>query len=545
MTEQENGGRLSAWGLWTLRGLLQLGGSSSPRELEQHVAKQLESTLNPGQIARIIKNNYLRWASHELRKSGLVAGEYGTWELTPAGRATAEQRRDESIELPADIEELPPDQANYNGPTESVPVTSFDGFQVPVLRALEGGPLQKQELLAAIERAVGAALLPGDRRTMPSGHRVWGFRTSWTLTNMKKDGLLANEGRAIWGLTESGRARLREETGWSLSQFQHSKATVRAVGTLPGPPPAPPPRWPTAAWLELDDELPARALEAILRRIRPELGPTPALLRGSLARNVVLYGPPGTGKTHIASRVAAALTEEVERTPEGAWKLVQFHPSYSYEDFVQGMRPDLKQSQLRYEMRKGPFLSLCEVAAEDPDNFYVLVIDEINRGDPARIFGELLFALEYRGQPVDLALGGQLVVPPNVVVIGTMNSVDRSVALVDYALRRRFAFVRLDPEPDAIRRVRGHSADTKRAALVLGRLNAWLTARLDREHVIGHSFFLNPVIDLAQPGALDAIWQDDLLPLLEEYFVGDREALEEGRLEWDRILSDIPRESLA
>ena len=162
--EAEFAGRLNAWGLWTLRGLQQLGGSSRPRALELQVASQLSSTLTQGQIARIIKNNYLRWAAHELRKSGLIAGEVGTWELTPAGRALAEQGFDDVIELPGDIEELPPELADYDGPTESVSVTGFEGFHVPVLRVLEAGPLKKQALIAEVERLVGSVLLPGDTR---------------------------------------------------------------------------------------------------------------------------------------------------------------------------------------------------------------------------------------------------------------------------------------------------------------------------------------------------------------------------------------------
>ena len=139
-------------------------------------------------------------------------------------------------------------------------------------------------------------------------------------------------------------------------------------------------------------------------------------------------------------------------------------------------------------------------------------------------------------------MGGQLVVPPNVVVIGTMNSVDRSVALVDYALRRRFAFIRLDPDPGAIRRVLGDSPGARRAATALDRLNAWLTKRLDREQVIGHSFFLNPAIELAGPQALDGVWREDLLPLLEEYFVGDVEGLAAATTEWGRILAAVSAE---
>src|SRR5690606_28830586 len=125
-----------------------------------------------------------------------------------------------------------------------------------------------------------------------------------------------------------------------------------------------------------------------------------------------------------------------------------------------------------------------------PKNFYVIVIDEINRGDPARIFGELLYALEYRGAAVDLPTGGQLNIPPNLIVIGTMNSVDRSVALVDYALRRRFGFIRVEPDVEVVRKVHKGKSGAGVAAEVLTALNAWLSEQLDPDHQIGHSYFL-------------------------------------------------------
>ena len=533
--------KLNAWAQWVLRGLFELGGTSTPRDLWKHVAARLSDRLTHGQIARVLKKKYLRWASHDLRVAGYLTGEYGSWELTESGRVRAGLSKHEEIELPANIEELPPEEANYDGPTETVQVTSFEGLHIPIMRALQSGPVPKQELIAAVGVALEGALLPGDHRLMPSGYSVWSFRASWALTVLKKEGFLVNDSKAVWSLTDAGLARLeREGPSWKIEPFQSSKATVRGeldIGVVDNDIESL--AWPTAEWAALEDELAAPILRSIERRVRPDLGPTPELSRATVPRNVVLYGPPGTGKTHVASLVAAALTGEERRVADGAWRLVQFHPSYSYEDFVQGMRPDLKEHVLRYEMKSGPFLSLCAAAAEDPDNFYVLVIDEINRGDPARIFGELLYALEYRGEPVDLALGGQLVVPPNVVVIGTMNSVDRSVALVDYALRRRFAFIRVDPEPGAIHSVRGRSAHTERAAAALTQMNVWLTARLDREHALGHSFFLNPALDLAEPNALEGIWREDLLPLLEEYFVGDAEGLAQAASEWTRILRAI------
>jgi len=282
--------------------------------------------------------------------------------------------------------------------------------------------------------------------------------------------------------------------------------------------------------------------EAIDLRLRPDLGPTPELARGAIPRNLVLYGPPGTGKTFVARQVAQALTGQEEPGEESRWRLVQFHPSYAYEDFVQGLRPDLEQASLRYRIQKGPFLQVCEAAADEPDSFHVLVIDEINRGDPARIFGELLYGLEYRGESVDLAAGGQLTVPPNLVIVGTMNSVDRSVALVDYALRRRFAFVRVEPSPEVVTAVRSKSRLAPVAAAVLGAFNGWITERLDREHAIGHSFFLNPALGLDEVGALDRVWSLDVLPLLEEYFFGDRDSLAEAERQWKAAVSDAVAE---
>lgn len=248
-----------------------------------------------------------------------------------------------------------------------------------------------------------------------------------------------------------------------------------------------------------------------------------------------MYGPPGTGKTFIAARIAAALTGEDEPGEDRRWRIVQFHPSYAYEDFVQGLKPDLQQTELRYHLAHGPFLEICRDAQADADNFYALVIDEVNRGDPARIFGELLYGIEYRGEAVSLALGGELVVPPNLIILGTMNSVDRSVALIDYALRRRFAFVRMEPSGEVILRIRGDSPSLHAASIILSEFNQWPASRLGKEHMLGHSFFLNPAIRIEGPADIQRIWRLDVLPLLEEYFFGDSDGLREAHQMWDRV----------
>jgi 5-methylcytosine-specific restriction protein B len=270
-------------------------------------------------------------------------------------------------------------------------------------------------------------------------------------------------------------------------------------------------------------------VNSLHERIRPDLGATPSV---ATKRNLILYGPPGTGKTHIAKAVARVLTGDTEGGSEGQFRIVQFHPSYSYEDFIQGLKPDLTKTELRYALGKGPFLRIVEDAKNDPNAFYVLVIDEVNRGDPARIFGELLYALEYRDEPVTLPGGGELVVPSNLVIIGTMNSVDRSVALVDYALRRRFGFIRVDPNPETIEQVHGDTTLGNGGAIVLSEFNAWLAKRLDREHVLGHSYFLGGTLDPNSPNTFEQVWSLDVRPLLEEYFFGDGDALKEAAAQW-------------
>jgi 5-methylcytosine-specific restriction protein B len=480
-----------------------------------------------------------------MKKAGLVAGEKGKWKLTDAGRAYLAEHRDDPTELPDDLPELDADEAaNLDVPFETLPATSYEGFFVPILGILaERGLTPKSEVVAELGRRVKNDLMRGDFGTLPRGHVAWRYRASWALTYLKKAGELRNPALGTWEITESGRARLaKEQETWSIRQFQRSSVKVQPQLADDAAEEAPkteaPAGWSISAWLDARAKLGDGVFKALSRRLRPDLGPTPPGVAHGFARNVILYGPPGTGKTFLATAAARALTGQPEPDEDSRWHVVQFHPSYAYEDFIQGLRPDLEQKELRYKLAKGPFLQLCEEAADDPDAFYVLVVDEINRGDPARIFGELLYALEYRGEPVDLPTGGQLTVPPNVVVIGTMNSVDRSVALVDYALRRRFGFIRVDPNPELIPVLRGSAAQASIAAEALEDFNDWLRERLGREYALGHSFFLNPALNLDEADALTTVWELDIEPLLEEYFYGQPEALTEARKRWSAAVED-------
>ena len=160
-------------------------------------------------------------------------------------------------------------------------------------------------------------------------------------------------------------------------------------------------------------------------------------------RQAIFQGPPGTGKTFVAKRIA-----ELCKRHSGDFQLVQFHPSYSYEDFVEGHRPTLTDSgQAGFRLEKGPLRRIAEQAPNNPNATHILVIDEINRGNVAKVMGELYFLLEYRDEEIALQYSREpFSLPANLWFIGTMNTTDRSIALVDAALRRRFYFFNFFPD---------------------------------------------------------------------------------------------------
>jgi 5-methylcytosine-specific restriction enzyme B len=531
-----------AWVVPIVRALDALGGSARPLNVEAQIWTSVKDRLNQQQWAFLIRNKYIRWARHSLAKAGLLGGEHGIWALTDAGRRYHDAHAGDDLDLPNVPELSPEESGDLSAPLQTLAATTGEGYFVPILEVLSKGAIQRQELKKALDEPLQGKLLPGDLGIQPNGAQTWWARVGWELSALKKEGSVRSLGHGAWEITDAGRARLAAEGGrWSIETYQTSKSRVRpagAEGAVEAGPEDEDFEFDAGRWQALSAKIGELVFRVLNQRLRPDLGPTPELDGLQLPRNVILYGPPGTGKTFIATAVAEVLTGESERQPDGRWRVVQFHPSYSYEDFIQGLRPDLEQTTLRYHLAKGPFVQLCELAKDDPDHFYVMVIDEINRGDPARIFGELLYALEYRGQAVDLPTGGQLSVPPNLIVIGTMNSVDRSVALVDYALRRRFGFVRVEPDPEVVIRVRKAAAFSSVAAEVLEAFNSWITKRRDREHVIGHSFFLNPAIDLDSVDAFAQVWDIDVKPLLEEYFFGDPESVAEAEKCWNGTVAE-------
>jgi hypothetical protein len=237
----------------------------------------------------------------------------------------------------------------------------------------------------------------------------------------------------------------------------------------------------------------------------------------------VLYGPPGTGKTFVAERVAKHLVAG----GDGVLSLVQFHPAYAYEDFIQGIRPQGRAGGgLDYPLVPGRFLDFCEKAASRT-GISVLIVDEINRANLSRVFGELMYLLEYRDREVPLAGGGSLRIPSNVRMIGTMNTADRSIALVDHALRRRFAFIELAPNFDVLREYHARRGTTVEGLIETLRL---LNQEIgDPHYAVGTSYFLRP--DLTEQ--IEDIWMMEIEPYVDEYFF-DRPAKAEA-FRWDKV----------
>jgi 5-methylcytosine-specific restriction protein B len=242
-------------------------------------------------------------------------------------------------------------------------------------------------------------------------------------------------------------------------------------------------------------------------------------------RQIVLYGPPGTGKTYLAQELCKALVEATG----GEYDVVQFHPSYAYEDFFEGLRPRLQQDGsggVTFDLVPGPLRRMAARALENPSAPYVLIIDEINRANLAKVFGELYFLLEYRGTQVSLQYSDDtFTLPPNLYLIGTMNTADRSIALVDAAMRRRFYFQGLFPtaEPVAglLRRWLERQGLPSEAATLLTVLNDAIN---DDDFAIGPSYLMTKRV--AQPGGLERIWRTALQPLLAEHYFGEGRNIE-------------------
>lgn len=263
-----------------------------------------------------------------------------------------------------------------------------------------------------------------------------------------------------------------------------------------------------------------------------------ALLKNK--KNVILQGAPGVGKTFTAKRLAYAMMGEKD---DSRIEFIQFHQNYSYEDFIMGYRPEGNG----FALKKGVFMEFCEKAAKDKENKYFFIIDEINRGNMSKIFGELLMMIEkdYRDVPVKLAYSGEkFSVPGNIYILGMMNTADRSLAMIDYALRRRFSFFNMEPgfDSEGFKKYQRQLNDGSFDDLIESIQELNETIREDRSlgkgFQIGHSYFCGKKENECTNEWMQSLVEYDILPMLSEYWFDDPEKYSKWEIKLRGVVYD-------
>ena len=261
-------------------------------------------------------------------------------------------------------------------------------------------------------------------------------------------------------------------------------------------------------------------------------------------KNIILEGVPGVGKTYCAKKIMYALMNEED---DSRIETVQFHPSYSYEDFIQGYRPN---DEGNFELKDGKFYELVQKACkeleraqkanEEPKKFCI-IIDEINRGNLSKIFGELIMLIENNKREekysIKLTYSDEpFYIPENLYIIGTMNTADRSLAMMDYALKRRFGFIKLEPiyedakfEEYLIKTQKLNKNIAHKISIKYTELNKYMESNLGEEFKIGHSYFME---EKFEPETFEETYKSivncEIKPIIDEYFYGDKEKIKEA-----------------
>ncbi len=414
----------------------------------------------------------------------------------------------------------------------------FIKWMGPVLDALRelGGSGRPKEVEDIIASKSGVTDAQRQERNK-TGPLKFSNQVAWCKLYLAYEGLLVCPKRGIWTLTELGKdtnlsiddsAKILQKWSKHHADLRKHRDAAREQIALSNDPEE------TGNQLSKSESVTAapRKPEYDLAACARETNfPLATLSRWCKAierkQQAVLYGPPGTGKTFVAERLARLLTD----SDDGFYEILQFHPAYSYEEFVQGLRPTKRSDgQLEYAVLPGRFMDFCN-RAKLYKGRCVLILDEFNRANISRVFGELMYLLEYRDRDIPLAAGGRFQIPSNVRILGTMNTADRSIALVDHALRRRFAFLALHPDFEILRQYHQSTKfDVEPLIELLKRVNSQIG---DRHYEVGISFFLKS--DLRDQ--LEDIWRVEIEPYLEEFFFDQEGRLDE--LRWDRIKGDL------
>jgi len=344
------------------------------------------------------------------------------------------------------------------------------------------GPVKPKIVYAALADHFQLTDEEKSAKTKNSDNNTWENRVAWARFTLSQAGDIDGSEKGFWRITQQGLARATGSPNKNTEPEDQEKEQI-----VPQPVP-----------------------EAV----------KPLLRMAERTRNILLYGPPGTGKTWLVTQFAKAFTE-----PDKA-EMVTFHQSFAYEEFVEGVKPVIHEGQVSYKVVDGVFKRACRTAEGNPDSKYLLIIDEINRANIAKVLGELITLIEddkRLGQPNEVRVtlpcsGEKFGVPANLTILGTLNTAGRSIALLDLALRRRFTFVEMPPDPSLL------AADVEGVNLqaLLTRLNKRVEALLDPDHRVGHSYLM----EVETADDLHFAWYRRVVPLLQEYFYHDGERLQ-------------------
>lgn len=578
------------------RAMQQLGGQATPKQVYAHIAQH--EGLAPAELAQVNQNgrptfeNRAAWARFYMTKAGwMYAPKYGVWALTEQGKQSAEiteaqavnmfksvatklKGHEEEVEAPED--HVQPESTQYWfvgamwGDGKGDQTARFleegvwqNGYEVKFakqVRAMKvgdriaikaafarkhGTPFEnKGKTVSAMKiKAIGTVIRNrDDGRTVDvaweplAEPREWYFYTyRATITRARvEDEVLA---RRLVAFTFDG---AKQDYAFFMAQpywrDRYTAADDAAIGGDTSDD--------GVGALDEVEQVPPMAAYGVADIVAEGCFVSEAELRSMLKRwtekkNLILQGPPGTGKTWLAKRLAKALIEQ-DNVPDEQMRVVQFHPALSYEDFVRGYRPG---GDGRLMLTDGLFLQVVQAAIAQPDVEHVLIIEEINRGNPAQVLGEMLTLLECskrsRADAMELAYsksrGEKVYVPENLYVIGTMNVADRSLALVDLALRRRFAFVNLEPCLNSAwqKWCIGKGMDAAAISYIQTRMAALnLEISADRalgpQFQIGHSYVTphEPVADTL--AWFEEVVQSEIGPLLHEYWFDSPERANEA-----------------